>query len=70
MDLVKVKAVDETGVLDVTFFNQTWLKNNLRQGETYIFYGKAEGNRPGQPMRCAGKREGSLPLPGDGGSGL
>ena len=44
MDLVKVRAVDETGVLDVTFFNQTWLKNNLHQGETYIFYGKAEGN--------------------------
>ena len=44
MDLVKVRAVDESGVLDVTFFNQTWLKNNLRQGETYIFYGKAEGN--------------------------
>ena len=37
MDLIKVRAVDETGVLDVTFFNQTWLKNNLRQGETYIF---------------------------------
>ena len=44
MDLVKVRAVDETGVLDVTFFNQTWLKNQLIQGETYIFYGKAEGN--------------------------
>ena len=44
MTLVKVRAVDETGVLDVTFFNQTWLKNNLKQGETYIFYGKAEGN--------------------------
>ena len=44
MDLVKVRAVDDTGVLDVTFFNQTWLKNNLRQGETYTFYGKAEGN--------------------------
>jgi len=44
MDLVKVRAVDETGVLDVTFFNQTWLKNSLRQGETYIFYGRAEGN--------------------------
>ena len=44
MDLVKVRAVDDTGVLDVTFFNQTWLKNNLVQGETYIFYGKAEGN--------------------------
>jgi len=44
MTLVKVRAVDETGVLDVTFFNQTWLKEQLRQGETYIFYGKAEGN--------------------------
>ena len=43
MDLVKVRAVDETGVLDVTFFNQTWLKNSLVQGETYYFYGKAEG---------------------------
>ena len=44
MDLVKVRAVDESGVLDVTFFNQTWLKNNLIPGQTYIFYGKAEGN--------------------------
>ena len=44
MDLIKVRAVDETGVLDITFFNQTWLKNSLIQGETYIFYGKAEGN--------------------------
>jgi ATP-dependent DNA helicase RecG len=44
LDLVKLRAVDESGVLDVTFFNQAWLKNSLRQGETYIFYGKAEGN--------------------------
>lgn len=44
LDLVKVRAVDESGVLDVTFFNQTWLKNSLIQGETYLFYGKAEGN--------------------------
>ena len=44
MDLVKVRAVDESGVLDVTFFNQTWLKNNLQVGQTYIFCGKAEGN--------------------------
>ncbi|MDD3346712.1 ATP-dependent DNA helicase RecG [Oscillibacter sp.] len=44
MDLIKLRAVDATGVLDVTFFNQTWLKNQLCQGETYIFYGKAEGD--------------------------
>ena len=43
MDLVKLRAVDDSGVLDVTFFNQTWLKNGLRSGKTYIFCGKAEG---------------------------
>ncbi len=43
MDLIKVRAVDETGVLDITFFNQTWLKTHLLPGETYVFYGKAEG---------------------------
>ena len=44
MDLVKVRAVDASGTLDITFFNQTWLKNNLHQGETYLFYGRAEGS--------------------------
>ena len=43
LDLIKLRAVDETGALDVTFFNQTWLKNQLHLGETYIFCGKAEG---------------------------
>ena len=33
MDLVKLRAVDESGVLDVTFFNQTWLKNSLQPGD-------------------------------------
>ncbi|MEY8388659.1 ATP-dependent DNA helicase RecG [Oscillospiraceae bacterium 38-13] len=44
LELVKLRAVDATGVLDVTFFNQSWLKNSLRQGETCVFCGKAEGN--------------------------
>ncbi len=44
LDLVKVRAVDDTGVLDVTFFNQSWLKSSLRTGETYVFCGRAEGN--------------------------
>lgn len=44
MDLVKIRAVDDTGVLDLTFFNQTWLKDHLQVGQTYVFYGKAEGN--------------------------
>ena len=44
LELVKLRAVDETGALDVTFFNQAYRKTSLIPGETYIFYGKAEGN--------------------------
>ncbi len=44
LELVKLRVVDESGALDVTFFNQAWLKNSLKAGETYIFYGRAEGN--------------------------
>ena len=44
LELVKLRAVDESGALDVTFFNQAWQKNNLKTGQTYLFYGKAEGN--------------------------
>lgn len=44
LELVKLRAVDDSGALDVTFFNQAWLKSSLKEGETYIFYGKAEGN--------------------------
>ena len=42
--LVKCRAVDEGGSLDLVFFNQEYRKNSLHKGETYIFYGKVEGN--------------------------
>lgn len=42
LDLVKTRAVDDAGALDVTFFNQPYLQNALRQGESYVFYGKVE----------------------------
>ncbi len=41
MELVKLRAVDESGALDITFFNQAYVKNQLNPGETYVFYGKA-----------------------------
>ena len=44
LELVKLRAVDETGTLDITFFNQAYMKDNLRPGETYTFFGKVEGN--------------------------
>ena len=42
MELVKVRAVDETGALDVTFFNQTYMRDHIQAGEHYTFFGKAE----------------------------
>ena len=44
LDIVKLRAVDESGVLDVTFFNQSYAKDNLHRGERYIFYGKIEAH--------------------------
>ena len=43
MELVKVRAFDDTGSVDITFFNQNYVKNALHQGETYVFYGKIGG---------------------------
>ena len=42
LELVKARAVDHTGVLDLTFFNQAYLKDALRPGESYVFYGRVE----------------------------
>ncbi len=42
LELVKVKVVDGTGVLHLTFFNQPYLKNALCSGESYVFFGKVE----------------------------
>ena len=42
LDLVKLKVVDESGLLDITYFNQPYVKDNLHRGESYVFYGKME----------------------------
>ena len=43
MDIVKLRAVDDSGSLDITFFNQSFIKDAIIPGETYVFYGKVEG---------------------------
>ena len=43
LELVKARLVDDTGSLTATFFNQTYMKDALRPGETYVVYGKVEG---------------------------
>ena len=43
LELVRVRLVDDTGSLTATFFNQAYLKDVLRTGETYVCFGKVEG---------------------------
>ena len=42
LSLVKVKAVDGTAALNITFFNQDYIRETLRPGESYVFYGTVE----------------------------
>ena len=43
MRLVKARAFDESGSVSLTFFNAPYVRDQLRQGETYAFYGKLTG---------------------------
>ena len=49
MELVKFNAVDEQASVDITFFNQNYVKDNIHKGDVYIFYGRIEK----QGARCS-----------------
>ena len=40
MELVKFRIVDESGSVDITYFNQPYVKDQLHRGECYNFYGR------------------------------
>lgn len=42
LSLVKVRAVDDTGELHITFFNQDYIREVMCAGQTYVFYGTVE----------------------------
>ena len=42
LELVKLRIVDESGMADVTYFNQPYVKDNLHRGESYVFFGRME----------------------------
>ena len=42
LDLVRFRAVDDSGMVDITYFNQSYVKDNIQRGESYVFYGKME----------------------------
>ena len=43
LDIVKLRAADDTGTMELTFFNQSFVKDAIKPGEIYVFYGKIEG---------------------------
>ena len=65
LDLVKLRVVDETGALELTYFNQSYLKTAFRTGDAYVFYGRAEG-APGRPRMVSPlfEREGARQITG------
>ena len=42
MSLLKFRAFDESGICDITYFNQNYLKDKFPIGSTFRFYGKVE----------------------------
>ena len=44
LELVKFRAVDDSGSVDITYFNQSYVKDQIKAGESYVFYGRIEAN--------------------------
>ena len=42
LEITRLKAADDTGVLSLTFFRQSYVRTALRVGQQYIFYGAIE----------------------------
>lgn len=40
MELVKLRAADDSGSIEIVFFNQGYVREKLHRGETYVFYGR------------------------------
>ena len=45
MSLLKFRAFDDSGVCEITFFNQDYLKASFPVGSTFRFFGKVENDR-------------------------
>ena len=50
MSLLKFKAFDESGSVNITYFNQNYLKDVFKIGATFRFYGKISRDRKGISM--------------------
>lgn len=50
MDMTKLTVSDNTGRLNLVFFNQSYVCDQLHYGEEYCFYGKLDGDFLGYQM--------------------
>ena len=50
LELTKVTVADPTGRLNLTFFNQSYIAQQLGYGQTYLFYGTLSGDYLGYGM--------------------
>ena len=50
LDLTKVQVADHTARLNLTFFNNRFVSDNLHYGQEYIFYGAVSGDFIGYNM--------------------
>ncbi len=50
LDLTKVQVADHTGRLNLTFFNQKFITDQLQYGKEYVFYGAVSGDFIGYNM--------------------
>ena len=48
MRLYKTTVADDSGLLNLTFFNNKYVKHMLKAGETYLFFGKVTTGRYGE----------------------
>ena len=51
LSLTKLTVADNTGRLNLTYFNQPYVADNLRYGEEYYFYGTVSGDFSGYQMQ-------------------
>ena len=65
MSLLKFKAFDESGVCEITYFNQDYLKNRFLLGSTFRFYGKVQRTKSRYAMTSPESEpwEENTPLP-------
>lgn len=50
MSLLKFRAFDESGVCEITFFNQDYLKNRFVLGSTFRFWGRVQKRKKNYTM--------------------